>query len=377
MANTMQAARYYGRHDVRIETVQAPTPGPGQALVAVAACGVCGSDAAEYAQGPLFTQPLESRHPVTGDSLPVVLGHEFAGTIVDVGQGVDRSRIGQLVCCGGGVSCGRCVRCVDGRTNLCSQYYTLGLHADGGLAEYMVAPADILLDAGSFGLTADAAALGQPMAIAVHSVSRGNVLPGQTALVVGLGGIGAFITHAAAASQAEVIALDIAPERLGLARSLGAKVTSAVSPEVGVEGTVRELGRNVDVIFEATGRPEVLRDCLSLLRPGGRLVIVGVQKGASDLSLRAVATLEQDVVGTSAHVFGRDLPRALELLAARSAGWADIADTARPLTELVSHGLEPLSNGKATITKTLYDPRIAAPRPATYSLRQPSGAAGD
>jgi (R,R)-butanediol dehydrogenase/meso-butanediol dehydrogenase/diacetyl reductase len=369
---TMQAARYYGSGDVRVETVPVPVPGPGEALIAVGACGVCGSDAAEFSHGPLFTQGLVAGHPVSGARLPVVLGHEFAGTVVSVGPDVTDDWVGRVVCCGAGVSCGACRNCRAGRTNLCSAYYTLGLHADGGLAEFVVAPTATLADAGSLGLTVDAAALGQPMAIAVHSVARGRLEGGRTAVVVGLGGIGLFIAYAATAAGADVVAIDVNPDRLPLARALGADLTLTVENGACLAETVHALGREADVVFEATGRPEVLRDCLDLLAPAGRLVAVGVQKGASDQSLRNVTVHEQEIVGTSAHVCGRDLPRALELIAARPAGWSDVAGSVLPLSELVSGGLEPLSSGRATMTKMLFDPRIRETRLADYGVAHAS-----
>src|SRR3954468_13351093 len=175
-AETMRAARFHGAGDIRVEAVPAPTaPGPGQVLLRVATAGICGSDATEFKAGPVLVRPLDVPHPVTGHLGPLTLGHEFAGTVVAVGEGVGHLREGMLVACGAGMSCGTCRMCRAGRTNLCETYATIGFHQDGALAEHVLAPADICFDAGAYGLTGDAAAMAQPMAIAVHAGRRGRL----------------------------------------------------------------------------------------------------------------------------------------------------------------------------------------------------------
>ena len=131
---TMRAAVLHAVGDLRVDEHEIPTPGPGEVLVKVAVCGVCGSDATEYGRGPVLTV------------MPVTLGHEFAGTVAAVGDGVADFTVGATVVCGAGVSCGSCKHCLEGRTNLCRSYTTLGLQHDGGLAGYVLAPAETLLD---------------------------------------------------------------------------------------------------------------------------------------------------------------------------------------------------------------------------------------
>jgi (R,R)-butanediol dehydrogenase/meso-butanediol dehydrogenase/diacetyl reductase len=364
----MQAAVYRGPGQVAIENVTVPNPGPGEVIVRVEASGVCGTDGAEYQYGAIMTRAMADGgpHPASGQALPVVLGHEFAGTITEVGAGVDRSRIGDLVTCGAGVSCGVCPNCLAGRTNLCRVYFTLGYHRNGGLAEYVAAPLSTLVSAGSLGLTSDAAGLGQPMSVAVHAVRRGDVRAGQSVVVVGIGGIGAFIAHAAAAEGANVLAVDVVAQRLELARQLGAHDTLLSEPGQDLRDALAQRGVHPDVIFEVTGRAQVLRECIAVMAPGTRLVMVGIQKGLTELELGGVSLTELDLVGTVAHVCGRDLPRALEILAARSGGWGDVAPVVRPLSELQSHGLIPLAAGTPLEIKTLFDPRVDHVRAATY-----------
>src|SRR4051794_9130944 len=120
----MRAAVYHGPGDVRIEARRdPPAPGGGELLLDVLRASICGTDAAEYDHGPVLAEP------------PLVLGHELVGRVVAVGPGVGGIAAGDRVVTGAGVSCGTCARCTEGRTNLCERYFTLGLQADGGLAE--------------------------------------------------------------------------------------------------------------------------------------------------------------------------------------------------------------------------------------------------
>jgi threonine dehydrogenase-like Zn-dependent dehydrogenase len=143
MNSTMRAAVYHGPGDVRVEDVRRPPdPGPGALLVRVLSAAICGTDAGEFQHGPKLI-PLRSRHPHSGHVGPLVLGHEFAGQVTAVGPGVQDFAVGDRVVTGAGVSCGRCTWCLQGRTNLCASYFTVGLHVDGGLAEYATTPARI------------------------------------------------------------------------------------------------------------------------------------------------------------------------------------------------------------------------------------------
>src|SRR5690606_30709477 len=159
-------------------------------------CGGCGSDATEYSRGPVLTV------------MPVTRGHEFAGTVEALGEWVANVTVGARVVCGAGVSCGECKPCREGRTNLCRNYTTLALQHHGGLAGYVVSPADILLDVSDSALTMDTLGLAQPMSIAVHAVRRSGLRAGQDAVIIGVGGIGAFITFAAVSVGARVLVVD-------------------------------------------------------------------------------------------------------------------------------------------------------------------------
>jgi threonine dehydrogenase-like Zn-dependent dehydrogenase len=348
----MRAAVLHDVHDLRIEERQAPEPGPGEVLIRVAVCGVCGSDATEFGRGLVLARP------------PVTLGHEFAGEVVKLGPGVDELAVGATVVCGAGVSCGHCKPCLAGRTNLCRTYSTLGFHHDGGLAGYVVAPASIVLDVSATALTTDTLGLAQPMAIGVHAVRRSGLRAGQDAVIVGVGGIGAFITFAAAATGAHVFVVDLNQERLDLARSLGA-TTTLLAGSTSLADALEQAGIEADVFFEVSGSAPGLASVLEAAKPGATIVPVGIQRGEPALPLGAWTLREYTIVGTVAHVYRDDFPEAVRLLGTRD-DWSDIASEVLPLDEVVSGALQPLIDGTSDQIKTLIDPWIAERRPARH-----------
>lgn len=220
LSSDMRAAVYYGKTDVRIEAVADPEPERGELLLEVHAAGICGTDLGEYVDGP--TSYAVHGHPITQHSGPLIPGHEFSGRVVAVGKDVKDFAVGTVVSTGAGISCGTCFQCERGRTNLCLEYSTIGLHRHGGLAQYCAAPAAICLDIAPYQLDEETAALAQPMAIAVHSLGRGRPTTGGQVLILGAGGIGAFLVYAAAQMDMHVTVADVDPERLAVARSLGA-----------------------------------------------------------------------------------------------------------------------------------------------------------
>jgi (R,R)-butanediol dehydrogenase/meso-butanediol dehydrogenase/diacetyl reductase len=357
----MRAAVYHGRRDVRVQTVPIPEPGQGEVLLRVLAAGICGTDASEWANGPVQF-PVERPHPATGHVGPLVIGHEFAGQVVALGPGVDEGWMGHLVASCGAVACGRCWQCRRGRTNLCVGYAGVGLHRDGALAQYVATPVANCKSVDDLRLTPDAAALGQPMAVAVHARTRGRAEPGERALVLGAGGIGALLVYALARYGLDVTVADPDPERVELAGRLGARRVAPVDgPPAGV---LEVMDGPPHVAFEATGIGAVTLRALEVLPKGGRLVQIGVQKQPVAIDLGRLTLTELEVIGTNALVAETDFPAALRLVAGREEGWADVAPVAIPLDALVSEGLEPLASGRPGAVKTLVDPWATRTRPS-------------
>lgn len=332
----MRAAVFRAPGDVRIEPVpEPPPPGPGELLIKVSRAALCGTDSAEWDHGPLLARP------------PVILGHEFTGQVVAAGPEPGGFAPGDRVVSGAGISCGRCEWCAAGRTNLCASYQTLGLHRDGGLAEYVLSPASICR-AVPDGLDDTGAAMAQPLAVALHAARRGKVGTGRSCVVIGVGGVGAFIVAAAAALGANpLIAVDIADGRLATAAELGA--TQLVNAERGdpVQAALATVGaEGAHVVIEASGAPASPAAALRMVRRGGDVVIVGLQAHPFGIDLFSVATREVDLHGTLAHVCGEDLSAAVTVLAGTRLAATVLGDVI-PLDELVEGGLRPLAERKA------------------------------
>jgi (R,R)-butanediol dehydrogenase / meso-butanediol dehydrogenase / diacetyl reductase len=358
MAETMRAAVCHGPRDIRIVDVPRPRPAPGEVLVRVHANGICGTDAAEFAGPHMY--PLQARHGLTGHQGPLVPGHEFAGTIAEIGAGVTGFGDGDAIVTGAALWCGECAPCRAGRTSICVHYATVGLHRDGGLAQFVRVPAHIVFRAEPFGLSADAAVLTQPMAIAVHALRRGAPKPGEQVLVIGVGGIGAFLVFALARHGAQVVAADVSRERLVVAQRLGA-VGTVLSP------AVPEAGFAPTLVFEVTGTDDGIAAAIAAVEPGGRVVEVGIAKHPIAIDARRVTTKELEFVGTNALVGRDDVPEAARLLALDPGAWELVAPLAIPLERLVDDGILPLLEGRAAHIKLLVDPWAPGARPTLMS----------
>lgn len=370
----MRAAVCHGARDIRIERVPRPRPEPGDVLVRIHANGICGTDASEYVSPQMY--PLHARHGLTGHEGPLIPGHEFAGTIAEVGDGVEGFREGDRIVTGAALWCGECPQCRAGRTSICALYATVGLHRDGGLAEYVRVPAHIVFRAEPFGLGDDLAVLTQPMAIAVHALRRGapgaGEVTGRQVVVIGAGGIGAFLIYALARSGARVVAVDISGERLAVARELGAAdaVLTAVRGEgrdplapgeaTGESTTLTralvQRGVAPSLVFEVTGTDAGFAAAVAAAAPGGRVVTVGIAKHPIAIDARRITTKELELIGTNALIGRDDVPEAARLLALQPALWQQIAPSAIPLGRVVEDGIVPMLEGRAAQIKLLVDP---------------------
>ncbi len=251
----MKAARLTGVGEIHLVDEPVPTPGPGEALVRVAAVGLCGSDLHWFDQGGI------------GDALlsrPLVLGHEFGGTVE--GGPLD----GQRVAVDPAVPCNVCARCREGNNNLCPQVGFAGHGAtDGGLREYLAWPTDLLHrvpDTFSDG----AVALLEPLGVAFHSFDLGHVRYGSAVAVVGCGPIGLMIIQVArSAGAASIVAVEPLAHRRQAAARCGADLV--FSP-----AEANASGHQVDVSFEVSGSEEALRTSMVLARAGGRVVLAGI-----------------------------------------------------------------------------------------------------
>lgn len=307
----MRALRWHGRHDVRVDVVPVPRAKPGEVLVEVELCGVCGTDVQEVREGPLEI-PVAAAHPLTGQRAPVTLGHEVVGRVVEARDGGPPA--GTRVIPDVVAGCGSCWWCRRHQPGLCERLAVLGLQGDGGLARYMVASAATCVSVPDQ-VPPEVAVFAEPTAVAVRAVRKLGDLSGQRLAVVGLGTIGQLTSQVAlAAGAGAVIATDPVDERRRVADRPGV----APEPPDRFADAVLEAtdGRGADGVLECSGAPDALASGLRSLRRGGTLVAVGLPSHHVVFDLRAPALAEQRIVGTAAHVWDEDVAAAMSLLAA-------------------------------------------------------------
>ena len=270
MAETVRAAVLNRARELVYEERPAPKPGPGQVSVAVTHCGVCGSDVHYYLDGRIGDMVVER---------PLVLGHEFAGVVAEVGEGVRGLEVGQLVAVQPGVPCGACRLCRAGRYNLCPDVSFAGTPpVDGAFTDRFVTAADFVYPLPD-GLTAEDGALCEPLACGVHAAERAGVRLGDRVAILGSGPIGLVTSVACQAAGATVVlATDLVDARLQMAKALGARrVLNARETDVVAE----MAGEEIDVAIDCAGAVETPQQGIDLVRPGGTVQIVGFPRGAA------------------------------------------------------------------------------------------------
>lgn len=340
---TMRAAVLHDLHDLRVEDVPIPTFNDDEVLIKVAYNGLCGTDASEFAKGSIMV-PLKIPHPNSKHLGATVLGHEFVGTVVKAGINV-RNLMGKRVACGAGVSCGSCKWCKEGRTNLCDHYFTLGLSADGGLAEYVAAPGNICVPIPD-NVKSEHAVLAQPLAVGIHGVRRSGVRDGDKVIVLGAGAIGSFVCVALQQHDVEITAMDIDQKRLDVASVLGAHKTVLIEPTISPAEIKALYPQQADVVFETSGAPGGVARAVSLTKMGGTVLLMGLNKVPQELVFADPVLREVTLQTTVAHVCLDDMPPALDLL--QSGTIAEMLTEKIVSLEEVVSAFEYLSAGKAT-----------------------------
>ena len=257
-----------------IREVPVPTCGPGQLLLRVLRAGVCGTDLHIYTWDRWSQGRLKP---------PVTLGHEFVGEIVEMGEGVGEFRAGERVACESHIVCGHCNACRTGNGHVCENTRILGVDVNGGFAEYVAVPASNAWRAPA-NVPIEVQGIMEPLGNAVHTAFAGDLSACRIA-VTGCGPIGLFaIGVARAAGACQVIASDVAPVRLDLARRMKADVVIDASKESFVERVAEVTeGRGLDGVLEMSGNPQAMRDGLTALRNGGRLSLLGLPTEPFDL----------------------------------------------------------------------------------------------
>jgi len=339
----MKALRWYDRKDLRYEDVPDPSPGPGQVKVKINLAGICGTDLKEYAYGPGM---------IAVDKAPLTLGHEFAGNVVELGEGVTGFAIGERVAGVGYWYCGECYYCKRFMYNVCSNLGFTGLTADGCMAEYLVAPSYSLYKLPD-SVSDEFGTLVEPLAVAIHAIHQGRVSLGDIVGIVGEGTIG--LCTLLAARAAGVSAVHFVAKHKGRgekALAMGATTVTYLSDGDTV-GLIKNLtgGLGVDVAFECVGHPDTPQLALDLTRNGGTAVILGVFEEPGPIDFFSVMFNQKTIVGSPIYV--DEARTAVALLADKSINPSRLITSIVPLKDAVEMGFEQLINNKEDNIKIL------------------------
>lgn len=347
MSETMTAVVNHGPKDYRVETVPRPHAGPGEVIIKVDAAGICGSDGKCYSGGEMFWVPDDP-----WVKAPVIPGHEFFGTVVELGEGAAEAhglQIGDKAIAEQIVPCGECRYCTRGEYWMCEVHDIYGFQkdvADGAWAEYMrfhanarvhKVPADMPLNAG---------VLIEPLACAIHAVERGEIQLGDTVVLAGAGTLGLLMLQVIKLKNpGRIIVTDAKPARLEIAKRLGADVTIDVTAE-DPAARIKELtdGYGCDVFIEATGYPAAVQQGLDALRKLGTMVVFGVF-GSPVTTDWSVIGDRKELTLHGAHLGPYRYPLAIDYLH-RGVVDADVMVTHRlPLSD-VQNGIDMLLRGE-------------------------------
>jgi 2-desacetyl-2-hydroxyethyl bacteriochlorophyllide A dehydrogenase len=294
-SGAMRCAVWYGGKDIRLEDREILTPGPDEVLIEVACCGVCGTD----------VHILEGKFPLFVP--PRIIGHEYAGTVVAVGEKVTRFQVGDRVVAEPGKVCGQCYFCRSGRENLCLNRI---LHP-GAFAEYTVMPQHLVYpipDEVPF----EVASLTEPLACALHAVDLAQIPSGATVLILGGGAIGLMLAQLSLRSgAARVVVSELQPHRRDLALQFGAIPVDPRAEDL--KGMLmKETGDlGPEVTFEAVGNPALVEEAIALTQKGGKVVIVGVADPEAEFRVKPYQIFAKELTLIGSYMRPYTYPRAI------------------------------------------------------------------
>ncbi|MEV4990341.1 2,3-butanediol dehydrogenase [Pseudarthrobacter sp. LMD1-1-1.1] len=351
----MKAARFHARKDIRIEDIPEPELRAGAVKIDVAWCGICGTDLHEFLEGPIFCPAPGHPHPLSHEESPVTLGHEFSGTVAEVGEGVEGLDVGDNVVVEPYFVDGTCDMCQAGSYHLCRQMGFIGLSGGGGgLSEKIVVDQRWVHPIGDIPL--DEAALIEPLSVAHHAVARSGVKAGDTALVGGSGPIGLLTAAVLKGMGVTTIISELTQARKEKATSSGVADHVLDPSKEDVPARVRELteGAGADAAFECAGVNAVLDTMLDAVRPGAVVVNVSIWGAPATVDMQKIVLKEIDLRGTIAYV--RDHPAVIRMVQEGKVDLKPFITGRIALEDLVEQGFDTLINHKDTAVKVLVHP---------------------
>ena len=343
--------------------------GPNELRVKVAYCGICGTDVHEYLGGPIFPPQHGETNPHTGVSLPVVLGHEFSGTVSEVGSNATGFHPGQHVAVNPSLddtSYGLelCATCRSGRPNICKRWASLGLSGpSGGFSEEAVVNSHHCIPLPE-GVSLKAGALAEPLAVASHKIRLSGFKKGDCVAVLGAGPIGqALLLLLKSQGASSVVISEVTESRSVLARKFGAGVVvnplqaTSVCVDPMVEAVQQLSPEGADISFDATGTQATLDTAIAVVRPGGVVFNVAIHEKPLSVNLNDFAFLEKKFMGGICYT-NEDFVIALEAIKSGAVPADEMVTSVVPLENIVQGGFMELIHNKGNHVKILIQPSI-------------------
>ena len=343
----MKIANWYGGKDFRIEDAPRREIEDNEALIAVRAVAICGSEMHAY------TGVSKRRQEVHG--LPLVMGHEFSGEVAEVGKNVEKVVVGDRVTINPIVTCGKCEQCITGQTNICKNFSLIGLHVDGAFAEYIPVLGENcykIPDSMSF----EEAALIEPCSVGVHAANVTRLDLGDDIAVLGVGTIGLMALQAVrCAGAGRIFASGHHDFKLNIAKKLGADAVINSKKEDPVKRIMALTdGEGVDAVLEAVGSRTTVQQGLDLVKKGGTVTVIGMREKTMELGMLNVAMKEIRIQGDYGYT-KREFGSSLKMAIAKKLNLKQFITHTFPLTD-ISKAFELLAQKKENAIRVIVKP---------------------
>jgi len=333
----MKAAVFHNIKDIRVEEVVKPSIQSNQVLVEVAYVGICGSDIGIYHVG-LGTDP----HPITKHAGNTILGHEFSGTIVEVGADVTNFHIGDRICVEPLIYCGSCPACTQGFYNQCQSVGFVGINRHGGFANY-VAIDEHMLHKLPDNVSFEEGALIEPTAVSLYGVKESKLKVGDTVIIYGAGPIGLLtLLCVKAAGAAKIVVVDISEERCKKAQELGASLVIKGDAEDLVPQILGFTNGGADVVFDCAGVQSTVNNALYTTKMGAQIVLLATFKKPIEIDSNIVMFKALHLTSTLA--YRNIFPTVIELIAEDRLDVSSVITSKIELDDIVDKGFETLIN---------------------------------
>lgn len=352
----MKAARFYDRGDIRIEDIPEPEVTAGTVGIEVAWCGICGTDLHEFMEGPIFIPPCGHPHPISGESAPITMGHEFSGVVYAVGEGVDDIKIGQHVVVEPYIVADDVPTGPGDNYHLSKNMNFIGLGGRGGGLSEKIAVKRRWVHPISNKIPLDQAALIEPLSVGHHAYVRSGAKAGDIALVGGAGPIGLLLSAILKAKGLKVIITELSAKRKEKAKESGVADYILDPSEVDVVSEVMKItnGDGVDVAFECSSVNKVLDTLVAAVKPTGVIVIVSIWSHPASINVHSVVMKELDVRGTIAYV--NDHQETIKLVEEGKINLEPFITQRIQLDDLISQGFETLIHNNESAVKIIVQP---------------------